>query len=205
MAGMKKMLLAILGMCFLAACSGGGKKVLVMASGKVNANGNTVTLEPGTTHNEISFVPESDSVIVVSGAKTAGFTVKDPGLYILNLKNDTIVGSYLQTGTDNTPKVISQSELAVRMDSLKQLMAGTNVNEQSKNYNIPPFSIALITKNTDAQIIGPYVKVPGSFDPNQKHEIYKFFTNKEVVGTLEKLSKMISTLRVIPDSTDEKK
>jgi hypothetical protein len=45
----------------------------------------------------------------------------------------------------------------------------TGVSEAKRNYSIPPMSIAKITKNTDAQIIGPFRKIPGSFDPSQEH------------------------------------
>ena len=50
-------------------------------------------------------------------------------------------------------------------------------------------SIAKITKNTDAQIIGPFRKIPGSFDPSKEHEVYKFFTNKEISDIIEKVKK----------------
>jgi hypothetical protein len=184
-------LLAIVIIAMFSSCSGGKKKVLVMASGKVQVNGNTVTLEPGTTHNELAFEPDGDSVIVVSPSGSAGFPVKEPGLYLLNLKKDTLVGSYQRTGSDNSQQVISQENLRTRLDSLSQLMTGTNVNEAAKNYNIPPFRIARITGNTEAQVVGPYLKMPGSFDPSKEHEVYKFYTNKEMQEIVGKLQKMV--------------
>jgi hypothetical protein len=57
---------------------------------------------------------------------------------------------------------------------------------------LPPLSIAHITKNTGAQIIGPYRKVPGSFDPSLEHEVYKFYTTKEVADIIEKVKKMLA-------------
>jgi hypothetical protein len=68
-------------------------------------------------------------------------------------------------------------------------MHGQNVSEAKKNYSVPPMSIAKITTNTEAQIIGPYRKIPGSFDPSQKHEVYKFYTNREIAEIIDKVKK----------------
>ena len=164
-----------------------------MASGKVQMKGNTVTLDPGTTHNEITFEPDGDNITVVSPSGKKEVAVKEPGLYILNLKNDTLVGSYQETGTDNSQKVISQDDLWNRVDSLTKLMKGENVSAAAKNYNIPPMQAARITANKDAEIIGPYRKVPGSLDPSVKHEVYKFYTNKEIVEIIENVKKMLAS------------
>lgn len=177
---------------FSACQSGGGKKVVVMASGKVQATGDNISLEPGTTHNEITLEPEGDSIIVTSPAGTMGFAVKESGIYLLNLKKDTLVGSYQRTGTDLSQQQISQDDLFNRVDSLTALMNGTNVSDAAKNYNLPPSTIRRISGNTNAQIIGPFRKIPGSFDPSKEHEIYKFYTNKEMAETVEKVKKMLS-------------
>src|SRR5687767_7835332 len=114
----------------LTACSGGGegKKVLVMASGKVQVNENVVTLEPGTTHTEMEIPVTTDKLTVNSPAGSTDFKVADAGLYLLNIKNDTLVGSYQRIGTDNSQTVISQENLKTRIDSLNKLMAGTNTS-----------------------------------------------------------------------------
>ena len=67
-----------------------------------------------------------------------------------------------------------------RVDSLTQLVKGQNVSAANKNYSVPPMSIAKVTGNTEAQIIGPHRRLPGSFDPSKQHEVYKFYTNKEI-------------------------
>ena len=161
-----------------------------MASGKAELNGSVITLQPGSTHNEISFAPDGDSITVVSPSETIGFSVKENGYYLLNLKRDTIAGAYQQMGTDNSKQVISQEQLRGRIDSLYQLMLGVNISEKARNFNLPPFTLARITGNTDAQIVGPYVKLPSSFDPSREHEVYKFYTNKEIMEILLKSSKM---------------
>jgi hypothetical protein len=186
---MKRILSIAALISLLASCTGGGKKVLVMTSGKAEINGSTITLQPGTTHTEMTLIPYGDSITVVTPSETKGFSVKENGYYLLNLKKDTIAGAYQLVGTNNEQK-ISQEILRARIDSLYQLMLGVNVSEKSRNYNLPPFTIAKITQNTDAQIIGPYVKLPASFDPSVKHEVYKFYTTKEIMEILVKSSKM---------------
>ena len=188
---MKRILPVAAVILLLASCSGGEKKVLVMSSGKAEVNGNTITLKPGTQHNETTFVPDGDSITVIAPSQTKGFSVKNSGYYLLNLKTDTIAGAYQPVGTNNSTIVITQENLKGRLDSLYQLMRGENVSEKARNYNIPPFAIAKITDNTNAQIIGPFVKIPGSFDPSQKHEVYKFYTNREIMEILQKSSKMV--------------
>jgi regulatory protein YycI of two-component signal transduction system YycFG len=189
---MKLLLVIVAAMCLGACSSGGGKKVIVMASGKVQVSGNTITLQPGTTHNEATVEPDGETVSVSSPSGNQNFEVKEAGVYVLNLKKDTLVGSYQRTGTDNSQQVISQDDLFNRVDSLTALMKGTNVSEAAKNYNIPPMSIARISQNSNAQIIGPFRKIPGSFDPSKEHEIYKFYTNKEVAEIIANVRKMLS-------------
>ena len=174
---------------FFYSCSGGGKKVIVMASGKIQVSGSSITLQPGSTHNEETVVPEGDKITVTSPSGNKDFDLKESGLYLLNLKKDTLAGSYQKTGTDNSQIVITQENLWERVDSLTMLMKGQGVSEAKRNYSIAPMTIAKITKNTDAQIIGPYRKIPGSFDPSKEHEVYKFFTNKEIADIVEKVKK----------------
>ena len=184
----KIVLISIVSFLFYS-CSGGGKKVVIMASGKIQANGTHITLEPGSTHNEETIVPDGDKITVTTPTGNKDFEVKEPGLYLLNIKKDTLAGSYQKTGTDNSQIVITQENLWERVDSLTLLMKGQGVSEAKRNFSIPPMSIAKITKNTDAQIIGPFRKIPGSFDPSKEHEVYKFFTNKEISDIIEKVKK----------------
>ncbi len=195
-----KRFFSLVAISFLVSCSGGGKKVLVMSSGKVEINGNTITLDPGSQHNEQTFIPSGDSITVVAPDQTTGFSVKENGYYLLNLKKDTISGAYQHIG-ENAEQKISQETLRARIDSMYQLTMGIGVSPEKRNYNIPPFTIARITDNTNAQIIGPYLRMPTSFDPNQKHEVYKFYTNKEIMDILYKSARMT---QFQPDSTRTK-
>ena len=174
----------------VASCGGNSKKVLVMASGKITIDGNTVSLEPGTTHNEQEMIVSGDKITVKNGTTTTEQAITEPGLYILNIKNDTLVGSYQRVGTESITKRLTQEDLQKNIDSLQQLMAGTNVSAANKNFCIAPGKLAKITVNTNAQIIGPYLKMPSSFEGGKEYEIYKFSTNKEMAETVEKLKKL---------------
>jgi len=101
----KIILISIVSFLFYS-CSGGGKKVVIMASGKIQANGNNITLDPGSTHNEETIVPDGDKITVTTPTGNKDFEVKEPGLYLLNIKKDTLAGSYQKTGTDNSQIVI---------------------------------------------------------------------------------------------------
>lgn len=170
------------------------KKILVMASGKVQISGNVITLDPGTTHTENEITVADEKLTVKSPSGSSDFQVPETGYYILNIKSDTIVGSYQRIGTDNSQTVITQENLKIRIDSLNQLMSGTNANSTNRNFFIPPNQISKVTANAAAQIIGPYKRVPGSFEGGKEHEIYKFYTNKEMHEIVDKLSKMVDSV-----------
>lgn len=189
---MKQILTCLIALLILASCSKPGTKVLVMASGKVAVEGNVVTLDPGTTHNEVTFETSEKSITVKGAGNEQQIEIPSNGYFILNLKKDTLVGSYQKTGTESTQEVITQESLAIRIDSLHQLMQGTNVSAEKRNFNIPPNKLVKITDNLEADIIGPYLRVPGSFEAGKEYEIYKFYTNKEVREIADKLSGMIS-------------
>ena len=189
-------LLTIAWVFFLVGCSDKEvKKVLVMASGKVQVDGNVITLEPGTTHTENVITVTDGKLTVKTPSGSSDFNVAEKGIYILNIKNDTVVGSYQRIGTDNSQQVISQENLKMRVDSLSQLMAGTNVNAANRNFCIFPNQLVKISGNTEAEIIGPYKRVPGSFEGGKEHEIYKFYTNKEMQEIVGKLSKMMEPVK----------
>jgi hypothetical protein len=189
---------------FTACGGGGGKKVLVMSSGKVSAKGNTVTQSAGTTHYEVTFVPTADSIIVNTPSGTEGFALPEDGMYILNLKKDTVAGTYQPVALEGTmpPQVVTQENLKFRIDSLYQLMIAYNVADSNKQYNIPPLTIKKITNNTDAEIFGPFRSLPRSFNPALEHEVYKFYTNKEIWDLILKLHKMTKAPK--PEEEEEK-
>lgn len=179
-------------MLFLIACSGEDKQVLIMSSGSVKISGNTITLEPSTRHNEQKISVSDEKLNIISPNGNSEVAVNNGGgLYILNLKTDTLVGSYQRIGEQGESEKITQDDLRKRIDSLEQLTKGTNVNSEKRNYFIPPGQVSKISTNGQAQVVGPYLKMPASFESGKEHEIYKFYTNKEVYEIIDKLKPMV--------------
>jgi hypothetical protein len=165
----------------------GQKKILVMASGDIVIKENNVTVIPGNTHREEAIVLSEDQVKVKKGDFSADIPVPSSGLYLLNLKNDTLVGSYREVAAGEGKTKISQEELQKGIDSLQLLMEGKNISAQNRNYFIAPGTMVLVTENTSAEIIGPFRKLPTSFQGGREYEIYKFYTNSEIREIIEKL------------------
>ncbi len=189
---------AILLLSILAACSGGGgKKVLIMASGKVSVSEDqkTVTLDPGTTHNEkeISLPGSEKETLTVKspdGSKT--FDLNEGGHYLLNLKTDTLIGGIVRYGSAGMASNLSNDQVDHIIDSTEKLIAGQNASDASQTYFIVPMTIKKITASEDAKIIGPYNGIPASIDVDKNGkgpEMYKFFTNKQKRESLDDLNK----------------
>lgn len=172
----------------LFSCSDNTKRVLIMASGKVSVNKNNITLKAGTTHTEeyITIFDDNIQVNGPDGQQTIALS-EGGGLYIINLKNDTLVGSYQRVGTDDSQKKLSRAELKMQLDSLAELQLGKNVSPEKRNYWIPPYTAKKITENKLADIYGPFSSIPATLSPGKEYEIYKFYTNKGVNEIIEKL------------------
>jgi len=193
---MKVFFLTVLSVVILASCGGGGvkRKVVVYSNGTPTVEGNTLTLKDRSGHAETELQPTDKTITVkFPGDVTQSFTVDGDGtdgLYILNLKKDTLIGSFQPVGAEAKQEKITQENLKYRIDSLYQLMAGKNVSETKRNFFIPPNQIKRISANEQAQIVGPYLRMPGSFAGTP--EVYKFYTNAEVRETIARLEKMVA-------------
>jgi hypothetical protein len=186
----------MIAMAIFAACSPGvEKKVVIMASGKiqVDKNSKTITLEPGTQHNEDELTLSSkDSKITVKGYPDGdtSFDVPDNGLYLLNLKNDTLVGNLVNFGSAGIPTSITTDQLSHIIDSTQQLVDGKNASDANKTYFILPASIKKLTNNLNAQVLNPYKNIPYKVEADKDGkapEIYKFFTDKQKRESLNEL------------------
>ena len=178
---------------FISSCSDGGKEVLVMGSGKLTPGENSVTIEPGSRHNEQKIRVTGDKITVNGFEGVKEVAIPESGLYVLNLKKDTLVGSYQRVVEGSGETRITQEVLRARVDSLNQLMVGTNVNATNRNFFLPPGQVAKISTNTNAQVIGPYLKMPTTFEGGKEHEIYKFSTNKEINETIQKIKPVMNS------------
>jgi hypothetical protein len=179
----------------LTACKGHDKKILVYASSDIQTDNTktNITVGDGTTHHEqeLDFTGSDPVTLnVQSPAGKIALEAQDDGLYIANLKNDTVIGSYQHVGSDNGEAKITQDALKQKLDSLQKLVAGQNVSTANRNYFITPNKIVKITAETKAKVFGPFTTIPGAFDAGSVPEIYKFYSIKEVREIIAKLSVM---------------
>lgn len=179
----------------MTACKSHSKKIIVYASSKIEVDNSkkNITVTEGTTHHEqeLEFTG-SDPVTLNIQSPSGKYTLEaaDDGLYIANLKPDTVIGSYQHVGSDDASSRITQDALKQKLDSLQKLVAGENVSAENKNYFITPGKIARITTETKAKIFGPFTTIPGAFDAGSVPEIYKFYNIKEIREIIFKLKGM---------------
>ena len=161
---------------------------------KVDESQKNISVEDGTTQveQELNFNSGDPVVLNITGPKGKyTLEVKEDGLFLANLKNDTVVGSMQHTGESRHTR-ITQQELQLQLDSLNKLIKGENISAASKNYFIPPGQVVKISDFANAKIFGPYQPVPSSFDASTVPEIYKFYNlseEKEIIAKLTEMSK----------------
>jgi uncharacterized cupredoxin-like copper-binding protein len=180
----------------LTACKGHEKKILVYASSdiQVDESKQHITVSEGTTHHEQELDFNTGSPVTLDVQFPQGktsVTATDDGLYILNLKTDTVVGSYQHVGVSSKNNV-TLDEAKRALDSLQKLVLDQNVSDANRNYFIAPGKMVKITAETKAQVFGPYTSIPGSFDAGSVPEIYKFYSVpevREIIGSLQNATK----------------
>jgi hypothetical protein len=178
-----------------AACNSGQKKILVISKGDITVYQNNITIEDGNNYaeQEINLKDGDNTTLKVTGP-TGNFSVDVPksGYYILSVRKDTLLGSYQRIGTDLNGPEMTMDELTLKIDSLRRLMAGTNISAVHRNFFITPNQLQKITDNTSAQIVGPFKLIPNSFNTvnGKEPEIYKFFTSAEMRDMIDKLTKL---------------
>jgi hypothetical protein len=189
------LLLAVI-VCF-SACKGHQKKVLVYASDKITVDNNqqhiTVSNGDGTTHHEqvLDFTtgdPVTLNVETPQGKYT--ISIPDDGLYIANVKNDTVVGSKQHVGEEGGESKITQDVLKQKLDSLQKLAADQNVSDANQNFFIIPGKAVKLTTEVNAKVFGPFTSIPGSFDAGSVPAIYKFYSMREMRQIIANLQKM---------------
>jgi len=193
----------------LSACKGHEKKVLVYASDKISVDNTrhhiTIANGDGTTHHEQELDFNTGDPVTLDVESPQGkysVTIPDDGLYIANLKTDTVVGSRQHVGAGEGETHISQDDLKKKLDSLNQLIADQNISEANQNYFIPPGKAVRVSTDTKAKVFGPFTSIPGSFDAGSVPAIYKFYSLKEMRELIANLQKMTGGSS---DSTSPKK
>jgi hypothetical protein len=200
------LLIAIL-VCF-SACKSHQKKVLVYASDKITVDNNqqhiTVANGDGTTHHEqeLDFTggdPITLNVETPQGKYT--IAIPDDGLYVANIKTDTVVGSKQHVGAEGGEAKITQDALKQKLDSLQKLAMDQNVSDANQNFFIVPGKAVKLTTEVNAKVFGPFTSIPGSFDAGSVPAIYKFYSMKEMRQIIANLQKMT----MFTDTTSSKK
>lgn len=188
-----KKLLTLLLVSFLAIACNREKKIVVMSKGKaeINTDAKTIKATDGAGHEEAEATVSGDKIVFKLNTPAGEATVQllENGLYVVNVKNDTIVGSYVKYGDPaEAQKTISQETLKKNIDSLQLLSEGKNVSKANKNFFILPNTAAHITENTNAMIVGPYHRMRSAEKVNGENpEVYRFYSIKEIRETILKL------------------
>ncbi len=191
---MKKLLTLLSLVITLFACNDSAKKIVVMSKGpaEINTSDNTIKSKDGAGHDEKIFVlgGGKHTFKLTTPAGEASVELNENGLYVINVKNDTIIGSYQKyTDAASANATITQENLRRRIDSLQLLMEGKNVTAANRNFFILPKYAAKITDNTNAHIVGPYHQMTSAEKVNGKDpEVYRFYSIKEI---REMVAKMI--------------
>jgi archaellum component FlaF (FlaF/FlaG flagellin family) len=179
---------------FLVACSSDPKTVVVMSKGNadIDLNAGTIGAKDGSGHVEkiINMNNKKVSFKLNTPAGEATVDLLENGLYVVNVKNDTIIGSYQKyTSADKAQNMITQESLKQKIDSLKLLVEGKNVTPANRNYFILPNQATRITDNPNAQIVGPYHQMRSAEKIDGKDpEIYRFYSIKEIREMIIKLT-----------------
>ena len=166
-----------------------------MASGKIKVEGETISFEPGYQHNEATVTIKGDKLVINSGGVSKDYPVATAGTWLLNLQNDTLIGSFQSFGEASTREgKITQDQLQQRMDSLQQLMVGANVSAAKKNFFLAPKDLKQVSSAENVIIVGPFKGMPASLQPDKDGnipEVYKFVTNKDARETLDRLGRLL--------------
>lgn len=175
------------------ACNSNSKKVVIAYKGKttINEKERTITYKDGAAGGDKEIVMyDKDKVTFTftneSDKKT--FELPDDGYYFINARPDTIIGSFQNYGAMQTErKTVTQDMMLNSIDSLRNLVANKNVNEQNRNFFILPFSCVKITSNARAVVIAPFHQISTLEEVDGKApEVYQFWTINEIRTKIEK-------------------
>ncbi len=195
---MKHLTIVIAALILLASCTSEvQKKVLIMGKGDIVVAEKNVTMVKGSGYAEKELIFTDKEAIVLNVETEDGkkeFTIPaEIGYYILNLKKDTVAGSIQIFGKDvSNNAVITQEDLKLKIDSLVQMVAGKNINSKT-NFMVLPGQPGKISNNINAKVFGPFRKIPATLEvaeDSKEPEIYKFYTNAELVDLIAKLKKL---------------
>jgi hypothetical protein len=197
---MKRILFILGAVVLLASCK--EKKVIVMSKGpaEINTDNKTIKATDGSGHEEKEFTVGSSKAVfkLSSPAGEATVDLQGDGLFVINVKNDTIIGSYQRYSDPKlSSNMITQDNMKRQIDSLLLLVDGKNVSEANRNFYILPNKAARITANTEAMVVGPYHRMRSAEKVDGKDpEVYRFYSIKEIRETILKLQELTTPKKI---------
>jgi hypothetical protein len=158
---------------------------------EINTDAKTIKAKDGSGHEEKEVIVSGDKLVFKLSTPAGEATVEilDNGLYVVNVKNDTIIGSFQNYGDPRLAKnSITQENLKTQIDSMQLLSEGKKVSPAKKKFYILPNHATKITDNTNAMIVGPYHRMRSAETVDGKApEVYRFYSIKEIRETISKL------------------
>lgn len=188
-----KKIIALLGVVVLLSACDKDKKIVVMSKGAADINTDTKTIKAkeGAGHEEKTAIVSGDKIVFKLSTPAGEATVEllENGLYIINVKSDTIIGSYQKYSDPGLAQnMITQENLKLRIDSLLLLSEGKNVSATNRNFFILPNHAVKITDNKNAIIVGPYHQMRSAEKIDGKDpEVYRFYSIREIREMIRRL------------------
>ncbi len=192
---MKKSTVYCLALILLVACSENHKKVIVYIKGgtTVDEASKTITFVNGSGSDEkiISYNTADKVDLQIKGLnKDTTVSIDKNGLYVVNAKADTLIGSYQKYSDPRlTKSMTTQEQLKKDIDSLQQLTEGKNISAANRNFFVLPKTTVKITDNIDAFVVGPFHRMTSVEKEGDKvPEVYRFYSIQEIRETIGKLT-----------------
>jgi hypothetical protein len=187
---MKKLFSVFCMVLLLSACK--DKKLVVFSKGTadVNTDAKTIKSKDGSGHEEKEVTLSSGDVTykITGPAGEATIDLPGAGLFIVNVKADTIVGGYHAYGDPAKQKIVTQVELKHKIDSMVALSENNSAGFPIRSFYILPNKAARISDNTQSMVVGPYHRMRSAEKVDGKDpEVYHFYTLKEFREKIEEL------------------
>jgi hypothetical protein len=197
---MKKIVFLFGAVLLLASCK--DKKMIVMSKGpaEVNTDNKTIKAKDGSGHEEKEVTLGGNDVVykISAPAGETSVELKGGGLFIVNVKNDTVIGSLQRYGDPKLAQnMLTQDNMKRQIDSLQLLVEGKNVSEANHNFFILPNTAVKISENTNAMVVGPYHRMRSAEKVDGKDpEVYRFYSIKEVREMIGKLIVLTTPVKI---------
>jgi len=181
----------------LVSCASNTKRVMVYAKGNadINTDTKTITFKDGAGSEEKTADFNGSGLLslnLVKENETHKVDLAENGIYFLNGKNDTVIGSYQNYGeVPKASKTVTQIELIRGIDSLIALTENKNISAANRNFYILPYQAVKVSPNVDAFIVAPYHRMTSlEKEAGKTPEVYRFWSINEIRETIAKLKEM---------------